>query len=56
MHQQQPAPDSLDSRRRNLLKAGWIVPVILAVGIPRNALAQGGSDGGSGGSDPGVDL
>ena len=32
--------------RRALVKAGWIVPVVLAVGIPRNALAQTGSDAG----------
>jgi hypothetical protein len=31
--------------RRALLKAGWIVPVVMAVGIPRNAFAQyGGPD------------
>ncbi|MCE9601453.1 MAG: hypothetical protein K8S21_04455 [Gemmatimonadetes bacterium] len=32
--------------RRALVKAGWVVPVVLAVGIPRNALAQTGSDAG----------
>lgn len=26
--------------RRALIKAGWIVPVVMAVGIPRNAFAQ----------------
>jgi hypothetical protein len=26
--------------RRALLKAGWIVPVVMAVGIPKNAFAQ----------------
>ncbi len=35
--------------RRALLRAGWIVPVVLAVGIPRASLAQTGSD--AGGSD-----
>jgi hypothetical protein len=32
--------------RRALLKAGWVVPVVMAVGIPRNAFAQynGGGD------------
>lgn len=30
--------------RRALVRAGWVVPVVLAVGIPRNALAQSGSD------------
>ena len=38
--------------RRALVKAGWVVPVVLAVGIPRNALAQTGSDGG----DPSQDV
>lgn len=32
--------------RRALVKAGWVVPVIFAVGIPRNAMAQNGSDAG----------
>jgi hypothetical protein len=26
--------------RRALLKAGWVVPVVMAVGIPRNAFAD----------------
>jgi hypothetical protein len=26
--------------RRALLKAGWVVPVVMAVGIPRDAFAQ----------------
>lgn len=57
MHQQQPVA-AVDERRRALLKAGWVVPVFLAVGIPRNAFAQSGSDatGGGGGSDPGTDT
>lgn len=33
--------------RRALVKAGWVVPVVLAVGIPRDAFAQNGSDAGS---------
>lgn len=39
--------------RRALVKAGWVVPVVLAVGIPRDALAQNGSDAtvGNGGGD-----
>jgi hypothetical protein len=28
--------------RRALLKVGWVVPVIMAVGIPRDAFAQYG--------------
>jgi len=32
--------------RRALVRAGWIVPVVLAVGIPKNALAQYGNTGG----------
>lgn len=32
--------------RRALVRAGWVVPVVLAVGIPRNALAATGSDAG----------
>lgn len=38
--------------RRALIKAGsWIIPAVLVVGIPKNALAMTGSDagGGSGG-------
>lgn len=38
------ASKKADLSRRALVKAGWIVPVVLAVGIPRNALAQSGSD------------
>lgn len=30
--------------RRALVKAGWVIPVVLAVGIPRNAMAMTGSD------------
>jgi hypothetical protein len=26
--------------RRALLKAGWVVPVVMAVGIPKDAFAQ----------------
>jgi len=29
-----------DLSRRALVKAGWAVPVVLALGIPRNAVAQ----------------
>jgi hypothetical protein len=34
------AADEPDRRRRALLKLGWTVPVILAMGIPRNAFAS----------------
>ncbi len=38
------ASPKADLSRRALVKAGWVVPVVLAVGIPRNAMAQQSSD------------
>ena len=42
--------------RRALIKAGsWIIPAVLVIGIPKNALAMTGSDagGGTGGTGDG---
>ncbi len=38
--------------RRALIKAGWVIPAVMVVGIPKNALAMTGSDynGGGGGN------
>jgi hypothetical protein len=40
----------VSTRRRALLKAGWMAPLILTVMLPKNAFAQyqggGGDDGG----------
>jgi hypothetical protein len=38
---QTPKPRSVS--RRLLVKAGWVVPVVLAVGIPRSAFAGYGN-------------
>lgn len=43
-----PAPEGAEQRarlvsRRALVRAGWIVPVVLAVHLPPNALAQAAS-------------
>jgi hypothetical protein len=40
----------VDMRRRALVRVGWVVPVILAMGIPRHAFAQqyGNPTGGGG--------
>lgn len=35
--------------RRALLKAGWVIPAIMVVGIPKDALAMTGSDYSGGG-------
>lgn len=47
-----------DLSRRALVKAGWVVPVVLALGIPKTTMAQTSSSGGQtggGGYDPGDD-
>jgi hypothetical protein len=46
---QDSAPEPKTVSRRALMRAGWIVPVIMAVGIPRDALYAEGSDGQDGG-------
>jgi hypothetical protein len=40
---QDSGPERKMVSRRALVRLGWIVPVVLAVGIPRNALAVAGS-------------
>jgi hypothetical protein len=40
----EPGPGGRSLSRRALLRIGWIVPVVLAVGIPRDAFAQYGED------------
>jgi hypothetical protein len=47
------APEQKLVSRRALMRAGWIVPVIMAVGIPRDALYAEGSDGQGGGGGGG---
>lgn len=48
---QDSTPEVKTVSRRALMRAGWIVPVILAVGIPRDALYAEGSDGQNGNGD-----
>jgi hypothetical protein len=57
MEQETPkvqATEQKDERtvsRRALIKAGWVIPAVMVVGIPKNALAMTGSDAGGGGGD-----
>ena len=48
-----------DLSRRALVKAGWVVPVVFALGIPKSTMAQTSSSGGltgGGGYDPGTEA
>ena len=39
------AASNVDSLRRNVVKAGWVAPVILAVNLPTAVFAGAGSPG-----------
>lgn len=47
--QAEPRKDERTVSRRALIKAGWVIPAVMVVGIPKNALAMTGSDYNSGG-------
>ncbi len=55
--QGQATPSAMMSRRAIVKAGGWLIPAVIVVGMPRNALAQSGSDaqpGNGGGSSDDV--